>query len=436
MWTASAPTSEDLARAVARAHGRTLALVEDLSDAQLEVPVFENVNPFRWELGHVAFFYDLFLLRELDGGEVAFPGGDELFNSFDVAHELRWELELPGRAGILAYAGRIADEVVSRLEGHQPSEQERYLYRLAVQHEDMHAEAFTYMRQFLELPAPPVVRTGRERKCVPTGTLAGDARIPGGTFMLGARKGVDFAYDNEKWAHEVELEPFEIARVPVTNAEFAAFVEDGGYGRPELWSYCGGLWRERTGAACPVTWVRTGEGWQRRDFDELVPIEPNHPVSQVSWYEAEAYCAWAGRRLPTEAEWEFAASGVLWGAHEPKRRFAWGDEAPDARRANLGGDYGGTVDVAALPEGDSVFGCRQMTGNVWEWTSSDFYPFPGYVLDHPYKEYSAPWFGDRKVLRGGSWATQPSLAYNTYRNFFPPRRTDVFTGFRTCAVHG
>lgn len=435
MWTASAPTAEDLARAVARAHGRTLALVEDLSDAQLEVPVFENVNPFRWELGHVAFFYDLFLLRELDGGEVAFPRGNELFNSFEVAHELRWELALPDRAGILAYMGRIADEVVSRLEGHQPSEQERYLYRLAVQHEDMHAEAFTYMRQFLELPAPPVVRTGRERERVPAGTLAGDARIPGGTFMLGARKGVDFAYDNEKWAHEVELEPFEIARVPVTNAEFAAFVDDGGYGRVELWSYCGGLWRERTGAACPVTWVRTGEGWQRRDFDELVPLEPNHPVSQVSFYEAEAYCAWAGRRLPTEAEWEFAASGVLWGAHEPKRRFAWGDEAPDARRANLGCDHGGTIDVAALPEGDSVFGCRQMTGNVWEWTSSDFYPFPGYVLDHPYKEYSAPWFGDRKVLRGGSWATQPSLAYNTYRNFFPPRRTDVFTGFRTCAVH-
>lgn len=433
MWIQGAPTSEDLARAVELAHRRTLALVDDLGDSQLVVPLAENVNPFLWELGHVAFFYDLFLLRELDGCPLVMERGNDLFNSFDVAHDDRWALGLPDRAGTLAYMEEIRERVTARLGGHAPGEHERYLYQLAVQHEDMHGEAFTYMRQFLELPPPSVVVQGSARERADAGPLPGDVEIPGGTLMLGARKGVAFAYDNEKWAHEVELEPFAIARAPVTNEEFAAFVEEGGYAREELWSYCGRRWRKRHKAQYPITWRRDIDGWLRRDYDRLVPLEPHHPVTQVSWYEAEAFCNWAGRRLPSEAEWELAASGVLWEDRDLEHRFPWGEERPEPGLANLASWYGGTVDVGAFPEGDSAFGCRQMTGNVWEWTASDFYPYPGYVVDQPYKEYSAPWFGDRKVLRGGCWATQPSLAYNTYRNFFQPRRTDIFAGFRTCA---
>jgi len=158
-----------------------------------------------------------------------------------------------------------------------------------------------------------------------------------------------------------------------------------------------------------------------------VPLEPHRPVIHVNWYEADAYCRWAGRRLPSEAEWEAAAAG------EPKRRFAWGDDEPTPQRANLDGAALGCVGVSARAAGDSACGCRQLIGNVWEWTADDFLPYPGFVVD-PYKEYSAPWFGDHKVLRGGCWATRGRLLRNTWRNFYKPDRRDVFAGFRTCAV--
>jgi iron(II)-dependent oxidoreductase len=244
-------------------------------------------------------------------------------------------------------------------------------------------------------------------------------------------------FDNEKWAHAVEVAPFRMARAPVTNAEFAAFVDDGGYTRQEWWSYQGWVWHTKARAQHPLYWQRHGQGWQRRHFDTWVPLEPHAPVVHVNWYEAEAYCHWAGRRLPTEAEWEMAASAEPVSAHGGlsgrKRRYPWGDEPPTPERANLDARFSGCVDVGAFPAGDSAFGCRQMAGNVWEWTADAFYPFPGYVVDYPYREYSAPWFGYRRVLKGGAWATRSRLAYNTYRNFFPPARTDVLAGFRTCA---
>jgi iron(II)-dependent oxidoreductase len=244
-------------------------------------------------------------------------------------------------------------------------------------------------------------------------------------------------FDNEKWAHTVEVAPFRIARAPVTNAEFAAFVEVGGYQRRDWWSSQGWVWRTKSQARYPLYWQRDGQGWLRQHFDTLVPLEPHAPVAHVTWYEAEAYCHWAGRRLPTEAEWEMAASAAPTpdgkGITGRKHRYPWGDVPPTPERAHLDTRFLGCVDVAAFPAGDSAFGCRQMAGNVWEWTESAFYPFPGYLVDYPYREYSAPWFGYRKVLKGGAWATRSRLAYNTYRNFFPPARNDVYAGFRTCA---
>jgi iron(II)-dependent oxidoreductase len=298
----------------------------------------------------------------------------------------------------------------------------------------MHGEALTYMRQTLSYPAP---KLGSPPAALGSGPLPGDVVIPGGTFYLGATPDQPFVFDNEKWAHPVEVAPFRIARAPVTNAEFAAFVEEGGYQRRQWWSSQGWVWRTKTQAPHPLYWQRDGQGWLRQHFDTLVPLEPHAPLAHATWYEAEAYCHWAGRRLPTEAEWEMAASAEPTpdgtGITGRKRRYPWGDEPPTPERANLDTHFLGCVDVAAFPGGDSAFGCRQMAGNVWEWTESAFYPFPGYLVDYPYREYSAPWFGYRKVLKGGAWATRSRLAYNTYRNFFPPARNDVYAGFRTCA---
>jgi iron(II)-dependent oxidoreductase len=257
--------------------------------------------------------------------------------------------------------------------------------------------------------------------------------IPGGAFWLGATPAEPFVFDNEKWAHPVELRPFAIARAPVTQAEFAAFVDDGGYARRDVWSEAGWRWRVAAGARHPVYWEGTGGGWLRRDFDRWVPLEPHRPVIHVNWYEADAYCRWAGRRLPTEAEWEAAAAAPGAGPPAPKRRFPWGDDPPDAARANLDGRAPGCCDVADHPAGDSAAGCRQMVGNVWEWTASAFGPYPGFVAD-PYKEYSRPWFGTHQVLRGGAWPTRARLLRNTWRNFYTPDRRDVWAGFRTCAA--
>ncbi len=429
-----------LVQMVTDARERTLELVIDLADEQLIVPKMEIVNPFLWELGHAAFFYDVFLLRVLGSEKFLLEGAENLYDSFKVDHDDRWGLPLPSRGKTLEYMRQVLESVVGRLDSHEPSATETYLYLLSVLHEDMHGEAFTYMRQTLEYPVPQVSMVHHTSNPVEIGSgpLPGDVEIPGATFQLGATPDLPFVFDNEKWAHPVELPPFRIARAPVTNAEFAEFVEDRGYLRRELWSHQGWIWRVKTGAQHPIYWKRAEKGWLRRQFDTLVPLEEHAPVIHVNWYEAEAYCTWAGRRLPTEAEWEMAASAEPapggTGITERKRRYPWGDEPPSPDRANLDSRFLGCVDVGAFPSGDSAFGCRQMIGNVWEWTASAFYPFPGFIVDSPYKEYSAPWFGYRKVSKGGSWASRSRLARNTYRNFFLPYRRDLFAGFRTCGV--
>ena len=430
----------DLAALVTDARRRTRTLVDDLSDEQWRVPLLEIVNPVLWEIGHVGNFYETLVLRELDKTRPPLlPNGNELFNSFVIDHDDRWAAPLPHRQGAWDYIDRVVDELLERLAKGPADAQATYLVLLAVYHEDMHDEAFTYTRQTLAYP-PPQIASPDAGGPLTAGPLPGDAKLPGGEFLLGAEPGAPFVFDNEKWAHPVRLEPFRMALAPVTNAEFAQFADDGGYGDQALWGYEGWHWRTRAEAAHPVYWRRSDSapgGWQRRHFDAWVPLEPHHPVIHVNWYEAQAWCAWAGRRLPSEAEWEFAAStapAAAGGKIAPgKRLHPHGDAPPTEQQANLDGLRLGCVDVAALPGGDSAHGPRQMAGNVWEWCESPFYPFPGYLLDHPYKEYSAPWFGYRKVLRGGSWATRSRMIRNTWRNFFTPDRRDVFAGFRTCA---
>jgi iron(II)-dependent oxidoreductase len=405
-----------VAAALRDARARTLALVSDLSDAQWLGPRLAIVNPILWELGHLGWFQEFWTQRHARGAAPLLAQGDALYDSAKVAHDTRWDLPLLPRTEVLGYLGTVLERTLAAPPG--------YFHQLALNHEDMHGEALLYTRQTLRYPAPPL----GQQPAPPAGPLPGDVEVPGARFLLGAAPGDGFVFDNEKWAHPVEVNTFRIARAPVTNEQFLEFVEAGGYLRERFWSAEGWRWRVFENAAHPLYWSRSDGGrWTERQFLAEVPLPPHHPVSHVCWHEAEAFCRWAGRRLPTEAEWELAA------ATPDQRRFPWGDAPPDARRGNLDAAAGWTVDVGAHPDGDSAHGCRQLIGNIWEWTASDFQPYPGFIVD-PYKEYSAPWFSSpHKVLRGGCWATRARLLRNSWRNFYPPDRRDVLGGFRTCA---
>lgn len=413
------------------ARARTLASTATLVGDRLLGPRSAILNPPLWEIGHIGWFQELWCLRHRANAGLApsqLADADRLYDSAAVAHDTRWDLALPDIAATHHYIAQVLDRVLTRLEHEGRDAALEYFAQLAAFHEDMHAEAFSFARQTLayEAPAPAPTAGG--------GTQAwpGDVHVQGGRFMQGASAGPAFIFDNEKWGHEVDVAPFRIARAPVTNADFAQFVEDGGYRTRTCWSEVGWQWRVSARADAPVYWKREDGGWRERAYDRLAPLAPHQPVMHVNWYEAEAWCRWAGRRLPTEAEWEFAASTVP-GDAGVKRRYAWGDVPPDPATAQLYFGYCGRLDVAACAAGDSGWGCRQMLGNVWEWTADWFLPYPGFTAD-PYKEYSAPWFGNHKVLRGGSHATSPQLITTTYRNFYTPDRRDMYAGFRTCAL--
>ena len=464
----SARNPRELIAMMREFRARTCDLVADLEARQMIGPRLPTVNPPLWEIGHVAWFQEFWILRRLRKQKPLIENGDQLYNSTDVAHDTRWELLLPSAEDTRRYMEEVLNRCVEPIgDARHLSSEEFYFYLLATFHEGMHAEALAYTRQTLGYP-PPRFTDGEaavESVHEPAGPWPGDVEVPGGKFLIAATPDFPFVFDNEKWAHSVEIRSFKIAQAPVTNGEFLAFVEDGGYRQANFWSEDGWRWLEVGGAPQlersfakffnknlnetselpsfkerldhPAYWHREANGrWQQRIFDRYVPLNENLPVIHVSWYEAEAYCNWAGRRLPAEAEWEVAASAEPAaggrGISEQRRHFPWGDDPPTPERANLDWRNSGPVEVGAYPAGDSAFGCRQMIGNVWEWTADDFAPYPRFTVD-PYKEYSKPWFGTHKVLRGGCWATRSLLIRNTWRNFYTPDRRDVWAGFRTCA---
>jgi iron(II)-dependent oxidoreductase len=363
----------------------TKSLVDDLTDAQWDVPALPVINPVLWEVGHVGWFMERWCLRPRgDGlGPARMPDADRLYDSSAVDHGERWRLPLPSRDATMRYLEDVLEATLEALERTGESDPEQYFFRLALFHEDMHAESFAYLRQLLGYPAPAgmhVLPAVLQDQCA-------DAVLSGAEFDLGMSPRVrGFVFDNEKWAHPVHVRPFTIARHPVSQGAFLAFVEDGGYRRDALWSAAGRAWRDAARATHPDRWRRTGAQWQQRVFDRWEPVTPSAPMAHVTAHEAEAFCRWAGRRLPTEAEWEFAAmSGAIeWGA------------------------------------------------SVWEWTASPFAPYPGFTAD-AYREYSAPWFGTHRSVRGGSFLTTRRLAHPKFRNFYEPHRSDVVVGFRTAA---
>jgi iron(II)-dependent oxidoreductase len=460
-------TSREIVDAMRAFRARTIGLIVDLDDAQMIGPRLATVNPPLWEIGHIAWFQEFWVLRHLKKRRPRSANADRLYNSTDIAHETRWELLLPSRAETLDYMAAVLDDCLELAEGpRELSSEEQYFLLLTLFHEGMHAEALAYTRQTLAYPRPSFVQPQPAAKAEEE-SCSGDVEVPGGTFIIGATPEFSFVFDNEKWSHEVTVKPFRIARTAVTNGDYLRFVEADGYREKKFWSPAGWRWLQSGGAPMleqsfrkffdkqlaapgmceepteifghPRYWRRSPDGvWQQRVFDRFVLLDKNLPIVHVTWYEAEAYCNWAGRRLPSEVEWEVAAAGqrpsqARRPSPDQRRYYPWGDEPPSRERANLDWRADGPVAVNEYSSGDSAFGCRQMIGNVWEWTADDFRPYPGFSAD-PYKEYSMPWFGTHKVLRGGCWVTSSLLIRNTWRNFYTPDRGDVWAGFRTCAL--
>ncbi|MPZ61039.1 MAG: ergothioneine biosynthesis protein EgtB [Propionibacteriales bacterium] len=393
-------------------------------------PLLPTVNPLIWEIGHISWFQELFVLRRACGHDPILPFGDAIYDSGAIPHDTRWWLNLPSREETVRYVKTVADRVADAVTGPESNDVVRHFARYSVHHHDTHSEALTYTRQTLGLPLPTLPGlTDADAAFEPSDTSwRGDVQFSGGCFLLGGLMSDPFVYDNEKWAHPVEVPAFAMAKAAVTQAEFAQFVDDGGYRTLGLWSD-GGTWRAETGATHPAYWRAGDDGWQRRHFDSWVDLEPDLPVSHVCWWEADAFCRWAGRRLPTEAEWEFAAAA----GKQPRPQYPWGDNLPEPSHAATDWRSNGPVHVGACAEGDSPDGCRQLIGNVWEWTASDFVGYPNFERD-AYDENSEQFFGQRKVLRGGAWATRGRYVRSTMRNYFTPERRDVLAGFRTCAA--
>lgn len=421
------------------ASDRLLASVSDFADDDERWigPYLPIVNPPIWEIAHVAWFAEWFVLRRLHGRAPLLADVDARYDSAAVPHITRWKLTYPDAATTRAYVRAVAEGLADVVLDDRGLDSTAHYVLYSIVHFDAHVEALTYTRQTLDWGPHPTLPVADW----PVGpsvdaesgvaAITGDKAVDGATMLLGASREQPFVLDNERWAHHIEVPSFSMATTPVTVAEYRAFVDDGGYDDERLWSAEGWAWRRQHGIDGPAYWRRGGDGWQRRICHLWQPIETtaDHPMVHVSWWEADAYCRWAGRRLPTEPEWELAATRAPDGSRQPW--FPWGDRDPQPGEARIDLESFGTAPVGAYPAGDGPWGHRQLIGNVWEWTSSTFEPYPHFEPD-AYRDNSEPWFGSRKVLRGGAWASRSRSVRSTYRNYFEPHRRDVLAGFRTC----
>jgi gamma-glutamyl hercynylcysteine S-oxide synthase len=430
-----------VAELLAEARARTQLIIAPLSDTDLRTQHDALMSPMIWDLGHIAHFEEVWLIESPATGGGGSEGLRGMYNPFENPRNTRDALALPSRGECWNYMAQIRREVLSRLEAIESPDdatgeaarkllREGFVFRLVLQHEYQHNETILQTLQ-LKQGEPYVAVPGW---ALPDASLDWSeldpmVRFPGGTVPIGTDDS-GAAYDNEKPAHEVELKPFWMDRTPVTNGAFLAFVEDGGYERCEFWSEAGERWRSEGTDRAPKHWRETEGGWRVRTMNRDEALDPLKPVCHVCYYEAEAYARYSGKRLPTEFEWEAAAT---FDPRTGKRSdFPWGDAPANTTVANLDALSFGTARVGAFEDNVSPIGCYGMIGDVWEWTSTDFHGYPGYET-FPYPEYSEVFFGDEyKVLRGGSWATRTGAIRSTFRNWDYPIRRQIFAGFR-CA---
>ena len=420
--------ADELERVRIRSLGLTTAL---LDESELTAQHSRLMSPLVWDLAHVGNYEELWLLRAVAGVDPMRPEIDSLYDAFEHPRAERPSLPLLSPTESTDYIDLVRRKVLDslgnlRVEGGGPLLDGGFVFGMVLQHEHQHDETMLATHQLrrgqpvLPLDGPPPVP--------PSAAVPAEMLVPAGPFLMGTSTD-PWAYDNERPARQVDVPAFFIDTLPVCNAAYLAFLDARGYDDPRWWSEPGWQWRCQSGKRSPAFWLRDSGQWLRRRFGRLEELPDLEPVQHVCYFEAEAYARWAGRRLPTEPEWEKAAS---WDpVTQTKRRYPWGDEPATADRANLGQGRYRPTPVGSLPAGASPYGVQQLLGDVWEWTSTDFTGHPGFCV-FPYREYSEVFFGSSyKVLRGGSWATDPLACRNTFRNWDYPIRRQIFAGFRT-----
>ena len=435
------------------ARSRTLDLVAPLSDSDVTRQHNPLMSPIVWDLGHIAHFEEVWLLENIDGAGPGTEGLRGIYDAFRHPRAMRDRLSLPDRAACLDYLADVRRAVLCKMgeidaRAETPLLRDGFVFNMVLQHEYQHNETILQTLQLKE--GEPYAGLAAHRPGLEAGLSATNGTGPG-SDPVGARSepevGCDMvsfpggaisigtddrsrAYDNERPRTRLRVEPFWIDRHPVHNAAFIDFIEAGGYRTDAHWSEPGLAWRSAAGAEAPLFWFRRDGVWWTRTLGREAPVDPALPVCHVSWYEADAFARWAGKRLPTEAEWEVAAG---WDpARERARLYPWGDEPASTSLASLDAARIGPAPPGSYPGNVSPLGCHGMIGDVWEWTSSHLLPYPGFEA-FPYPEYSEVFFGDEyRVLRGGSWATRPGAIRNTFRNWDYPQRRQIFSGLR-CA---
>jgi iron(II)-dependent oxidoreductase len=415
---------ETLARELTKARDRTLRLV-DFDDAELHRQYDPLMSPLVWDLAHIGWQEELWLLRgnNADRPGLLEPQVERCYDAFVNSRASRVNLPLLPPSDARAYCRTVRDKVLDTLDA-LSDDDAGFNFGLVVSHENQHDET---MLQALNLrTGPPLLSTGSPLPPGRSDVVGTSVLVPAGEFVLGVDAVSEpHSLDNERPAHVVDVPAFRIGRVPVTNGEWRQFVDDGGYEQQHWWSERGWQHRQEAGLSAPQFWNADGT---RARFGHIEEIPADEPVQHVTYFEAEAYAAWAGARLPTEEEWEKAAA---WDpAAGKRRRFPWGTTEPTEHLANLGGDSLRPAPVGAYPASASAYGAEQMLGDVWEWTTSPLRPWPGFA-PMLYEQYSAPFFdGDYKVLRGGSWAVAPAILRPSFRNWDHPIRRQIFSGVR------
>ncbi|MEU1055950.1 ergothioneine biosynthesis protein EgtB [Streptomyces sp. NPDC005876] len=411
------------------ARERTALLTDCVEGPDLTAQHSPLMSPLVWDLAHIGNQEEQWLLRAVAGQEAIRPEIDSLYDAFEHPRAERSELPLLPPEEARRYAadvrGRVLD-VLERTAFHGSRLTEAgFAFGMVAQHEQQHDETMLITHQLRKGPRALVAP---DPDPAPPFTGPAEVLVPGGPFTMGTST-EPWALDNERPAHRREVAPFRIDTTPVTNGAYQAFIDDGGYRDPRWWAPEGWAHIRRNSISAPLFWRRDGGQWLRRRFGVTEAVPPDEPVMHVCWYEADAYARWAGRRLPTEAEWEKAAR------HDPatgrSTRYPWGDADPGPEHANLGQRHLRPAPAGSFPAGRSPLGVRQLIGDVWEWTASDLAPYPGFRA-FPYREYSEVFFGpEYKVLRGGSFAVDAVACRGTFRNWDYPVRRQIFSGFRT-----